>query len=93
VAGKVAVLPDPAADPFGDQSTDLRLYEDEFLVPEGSIRLPTFVADGQAHRAEGRFVFISDDGGQLFVIVQADAESGLGDLALVTYEINPRSLP
>jgi len=90
VAQHVVAIPAPGM--FGDPLTDTRLqiYHDLALEYRGFMPLPSFVQDGQAFPAHGRFVFFDEGAHNLIVVQQADPEAGLQqDFAIYTFAFNP----
>ncbi len=83
--GKVAAIPDVGFLDDPDADTTVRIYDDVFLAFERSIELPSFLLGEAAYVGHGRNVFISADGTELFVVVQADGAPGLlNDFAIAT---------
>jgi hypothetical protein len=85
---KVVAIPQPLWwDTTGPQDTQIQIYDDTFLGFERSISLPTFNVNSHSYPGHGRFVFIKSDGSQYFVILQADAASGmLFDFGVITFQ-------
>lgn len=72
--------------PMPNADTTLSLHEDTYLGLVSSFSLPSFLVNGAAHVGHGRFVFANAAGTAYYVIVQADASSGLSqDFGVVTY--------
>ena len=65
--------------------TELWIFDHYF----GFIRsdaLPRFVTGGSNYPGHGKFVFFDSTGAKMFVVMQADAASGLqNDFAVTTY--------
>lgn len=55
----------------------LVIFEYETLNTEAVITLPDFIVNNTPYMSRGRFVFINSLGSEYYVIVEADAESGL----------------
>jgi hypothetical protein len=68
-------------------STVLQWYDYTNLTYLKSLTLPHFLANNSHYTGHGRFVFYNSLGTKVFVILQADATSGLlNDYGIVTYE-------
>jgi hypothetical protein len=83
--GKVIAIPDNG---YGITSadTEIRIFVYNFLTFEQSIKLPHFVVGNNQYAGHGRFVFYNSNGTKSFVVLQADAGSGmLYDYGVVTY--------
>jgi hypothetical protein len=83
--GKVIAIPDNG---YGITSadTEIRIFVYNFLTFEQSIKLPHFVVGNNQYAGHGRFVFYNSNGTKSFVVLQADASSGmLYDYGVVTY--------
>jgi hypothetical protein len=83
------VLAIPAARAYGQEEgalaeNQLVIFGYDTLNTEKIVSLPDFVVNGKSFAAHGRFVFVNSAGTQYYVIVQADAASGLlNDFGLV----------
>lgn len=69
-----------AAVPRGNvqsQETYVMLYDAESYGVVGQRPLPTFMAGGNAVPTSGRFVFFSEDGAELYVLVEAVSDQRL----------------
>ena len=77
VIGKVAAIQD--YDYWSDQNkdTELQLFNYEYLTFEKRISFPRFVVGENSFDSHGKFVFYSNSGDKLMVILQADGSSGL----------------
>lgn len=68
-----------------DSSTELNVYETEFLALKGTVPLPPFVTPTGEHDANGWFVFADADGLMFHALVRADPAAGLAaDWALIS---------
>jgi len=81
----------PGVDPYGAPSNTtadatVELFDTQYLATTGTIALPNWAVGTNAFITHGRFVFYSADGSKRYVIVQADASSGLvHDTAVLSY--------
>ncbi len=83
--GKVIAIPDNG---YGVTSadTEVRVFTYNFLTFDQSYALPHFVVGANQYAGHGRFVFYNSNGSKAFVVLQADATSGmLYDYGVVTY--------
>jgi chitinase len=88
VAGRVVTI--PMAGKFQDPGLDtsVRFYNDDALAFLDNLQLTSFLADGAALPAHGRFLFFSADGAKLFVVVRADESAEIpGGDALAAYDL------
>jgi chitinase len=86
--GKVAVIPDKS---YWSTSTDteVQIFNYDFLTYQRKKTLPYFLVNGTKFSAHGKNVFFNNGGTDYFVIVQANASSGmLLDYGIVTYSID-----
>jgi hypothetical protein len=69
--------------------TELRVYSAQFMAFLGTVPLPSFPVPGVGtYAGDGRFVFHRADGQRVYILVRADAASGLqNDWALAQYAI------
>ncbi len=85
-SNEVTLIPDNYSWNDTDEDTKIYKYDYDFLVYKEESTLPSFVLNGNAYPGHGRYVFYHSSGEQIFVIVQADEESGfLMDYGIVTY--------
>ncbi|MCH8206485.1 MAG: hypothetical protein IH956_05720 [Chloroflexi bacterium] len=74
------------SDMIEDVDAQIQIYAYDFLTLETSIDLPPFVVADTTYSAHGRFVFFSSDGNAIFVVAQADEQSGLLlDYGIITF--------
>lgn len=86
----VAVLPG-VSQPRADNQ--VRYYTHDFLLYRGNAVLPPFVVENTSWPARGRWIFFNAAGTKQYVVVQADAESGiLNDFGLVTIDCSNASV-
>lgn len=86
-AGKVAAIPeyDVSFNRTSDD-TEVQIFDDESLALEKSVSLPRFSVNGSRYAGHGRFVFYDSTGVKMFVVLQADAASGLlNDHGIIIY--------
>lgn len=79
-AGQVLVVPAAAQYAYPPQpnaDAELRVFGDDFLAQLETVALPRIGVGGVGHVAHGRFAFFTRDGTRRFVLVRADASSGL----------------
>lgn len=79
-AGQVLAIPGASAYAYPPQpnaDTELRVFGDDYLAREETVAFPRIGVGGKGYVAHGRFAFFSGDGTQRFVLVRADATSGL----------------
>ena len=82
---RVIAVPENGWDSQNDD-TQAHVYGYDYLSFEDSIALPTFDVNGTSYPGHGRFVFLKRDGTQFFVILQADASSGmLNDFGIAAF--------
>lgn len=86
-AGKLLVIPDVGfLDEESNADTVVRRHDQEFYALEESVSLPPFAVGGADYAGHGRFVFFNRAGTKHFVVIQADAASGLlNDFGVVVY--------
>lgn len=86
---EIAAIPDtPWSSPTSTVAPDttVELLNTEYLGHSGRITLPDWLVGASAYVTHGRFVFYSSDCSKKYVVVQADAASGLlRDTAVLTY--------
>jgi chitinase len=84
--GKVAAIPDNTYS-NANADTEVWTFTYDYLTFQSSVTLPYFVpSNTSAFSGHGRYVFYNDDGTKSFVVLQADATSGiLYDYGVVTY--------
>ena len=66
-----------ASDGGLDEGVVIDVFADDFFERQASIGLPCFQAGARAVSGHGRFVFASNDGTELVVLVQAHPASSL----------------
>ena len=67
--------------------TEVWIYDDQSFIFQKSMALPYFTSSGREYPGHGKFLFYDGTGTRLYVIMQADAASGLlNDFVVVTYE-------
>lgn len=80
-SGKVLVIPAASTSSYPsnpDGDTLLRVHDYQFLTLDRTIQLPTIPGQGSTtFKGHGRFVFARSTGGAYYVVLQADATSGL----------------
>lgn len=59
----------------GDEDTQIRVYEDDFLAPRGTVEVSPFLFPTGTFAGHARAVFFSADGTRRYALVQADASS------------------
>lgn len=57
--------------------TEIRTFHRDYLLQTGRYPLPGFWAGGRSYPGHGKWLFFSSDSSWLFVVMQADASSGL----------------
>jgi uncharacterized protein (TIGR03437 family) len=67
-------VPDPAE---AAKDGVVSLFESAFLNPAGQFVLPAFSVNGAAFQAHGKWVFFNNASTQLYVLMEADQNSGL----------------
>ena len=78
---KIVIVPSGAT-----ADLKLRFYDQAFLNFEGEVALPSWIVGGNPFPTHGRFVFHDGAGQKAFVVLQADASSGLLlDSGVATY--------
>ncbi len=84
--GKVAAIPDNTYS-NANADTEMQTFNYDFLTFESGVTLPYFVVSNtSAFPGHGRYVFYNSDGTKSFVVLQADATSGmLYDYGVVIY--------
>jgi len=83
--GKLTVIPDNSWNTT-IADTEIWVFGYNFLTFEQSIKLPHFVVGNNQYAGHGRFVFYNSNGSKTFILLQADATSGmLYDYGIVTY--------
>lgn len=82
---KIVAIPDNSWNTTNSDN-EVRVFGYDFLTFEQSIKLPNFVVGNAQYPGHGRFVFHSSSGAGYFVVLQAEAGSGmLYDYGVVTY--------
>lgn len=85
-AGKVLVIPGIPWGGNANLDTAVQTYSYTYLAYEANQTLPRFNVNGNTYAGHGRFVFFNRNGSNYFVILQADASSGmLYDFAVTGY--------
>jgi hypothetical protein len=88
--GSIAVIPNYQNfwwDPQPPTDQEIHYYTPDFLVYRGKATLPSFVVENKSWQSRGRWQFFNAAGTKQYVIVQADAESGmLYDYGVVTID-------
>jgi hypothetical protein len=93
-AGKVVAIPDRGFSGPPNIDTELRLYDYEFLALDGAFPFPRLRVGTADHPLHGRHVFFTADGRRAWVLVEADAASGLlFDHGIVEFRLGPTSDP
>jgi hypothetical protein len=85
-AGRTVVVPATNTLTPAHYDTEVRFFEDVYYDFRQREILPSFVVGPSAYPAHGKYVFWNGAGTQCYVVVQADATSGLvNDFGVVTY--------
>jgi len=85
-AGQVVAVPGGGWNATGDEDTLLRVYDDEFLAPAGTVAVSPFIFPVGVFPGHARFVFFSADGTRRFAVVQADPASAVVlDFAVMSF--------
>jgi chitinase len=86
-ATEVAAIADPTGySPTPQSDSAVEIFNTEFLGHVDRITLPKWLVGSTAYDTHGRFVFYNAAGTEKYVIVQADAASGLlNDTAVLKY--------
>ncbi len=86
IIGKVAAIPDNTYS-NANADTEVWTFTYDYLTFQSSVTLPYFVlSNTSAFSGHGRYVFYNSDGTKSFVVLQADATSGmLYDFGVVIY--------
>jgi hypothetical protein len=75
-AGLVLAVPEASSwSGTGDEDTLVRIYEDQYLAPRGSVEVSPFLLPTGTFAGHARAVFFSADGSRRYALVQADASS------------------
>ncbi|HET7436136.1 MAG TPA: BACON domain-containing protein [Thermoanaerobaculia bacterium] len=83
IGNNIAVLPTTG----GSDDGEIDYFTPDFLLYRGKATLPRFMAGQDSWAARGRWVFFNSAGTKQYVVVQADANSGLtADFGLVTVD-------
>lgn len=87
----IAMLPKIASDSTADG--ELQYFTPDFLLYRGKGVLPRFVVGANTWAAHGRWVFFNGAGTKQYVVVQAEAASGMArDFGLVTVDCSSPSI-
>lgn len=89
IDNKVYVLP---GNPYYEEGMDIevQVYDYTYCAFENRWTLPQFDVGGTQYAGHGRYVFSNADSTMLYVVIQADEESGLlNDYGIVSYSIGP----
>lgn len=94
-AAQIALVPEPVVPTTGSglEDTSIQFYDDQFYNPLQTLDIPLYATDTADYANHGRFVFFNSNGTKLYVISQADENSGaLNDFSIVSYSGAPWSL-